>query len=40
MIGVEITTPEQVSVTVMNRLLRRLGESPVKRADLTPLKAA
>ncbi len=39
-IGIEITAPSRVSVTVLNRLLRNLGFAPVSRGDLAPLRAA
>ena len=39
-IGVEITVPGKISVAVMNRLLKDLGLSPVRRSELAPLKAA
>ncbi len=39
-IGIEITAPNKLSVAALNRLLRELGCSPVKRADLAPVLAA
>ena len=39
-IGIEITAPSQLSLAVMNRVLRDLGQRPVRRAELSPLLAA
>ena len=39
-IGIEITAPGQISLTVINRVLQELGRSPVTQADLAPLLAA
>jgi len=39
-IGIEITAPTKVSLSVLNRLLKRLGFHPVSRAELAPLLAA
>jgi uncharacterized protein YuzE len=39
-IGIEITAPEQLTLATLNRLLRELGCTPVRRADLAPLRAA
>jgi hypothetical protein len=39
-IGIEITSPERVSVAALNRVLRELGVERVRRADLAPLLAA
>ena len=39
-IGLEITAPGKVTLTVLNRVLRRLGESTLKRADVAPMLAA
>ena len=39
-IGVEITAPGSLSVTIFNRVLRELGLPPVKREDVAPLLAA
>ena len=39
-IGLEITAPGKVTLSVLNRVLRRLGESTLKRADVAPLLAA
>ncbi|HXA15928.1 MAG TPA: DUF2283 domain-containing protein [Thermoanaerobaculia bacterium] len=36
-IGVEITTPGALSVAALNRVLRELGSSAVRREDLAPL---
>ena len=39
-IGIEITIPGRMTVIRMNRILRQLGQSPVTRRDLAPLRAA
>lgn len=39
-IGIEITAPEQLTLTTLNRVLKELGCAPVRRADLAPLRAA
>jgi len=39
-IGIEITAPALLSLTLMNRVLRDLGQKPVKRTELSPLLAA
>jgi hypothetical protein len=39
-IGIEITAPERISLTVMNRVLRELDQPLLKRRDLAPLRAA
>ena len=39
-IGVEITAPGKVTVAAVNRVLKELGFSPVKRKDLAPVLAA
>jgi hypothetical protein len=39
-IGIEITAPSVLSLAAMNRLLRSLGQAPVKRAELLPVLAA
>jgi uncharacterized protein YuzE len=39
-IGIEILAPGQLTLAVLNKVLRQLGAAPVKRADLAPLKAA
>ncbi len=39
-IGIEITAPDKLSLTALNRVLRDLGLPAVKRVDLTPLRAA
>ncbi len=39
-IGIEITAPEQLTLSALNRLLRELGCAQVRRADLAPLRAA
>jgi uncharacterized protein YuzE len=40
LIGIEITAPDKLSLTALNRVLRDLGFPVVKRVDLTPLRAA
>jgi hypothetical protein len=39
-IGIEITAPSVLSLAAMNRLLKSLGQAPVKRAELLPVLAA
>ena len=39
-IGIEITAPEKLSLTTLNRVLRDLGCPTLKREDLAPLRAA
>jgi hypothetical protein len=39
-IGVEITTPDTLSVAAFNRVLRELGFPPVRREERAPLIAA
>lgn len=39
-IGIEITAPERVSLTHLNRVLRDIGAAPLKRVDFAPLRAA
>jgi uncharacterized protein YuzE len=39
-IGVEITAPHSLSMTIFNRVLGELGLPPVKREDVAPLLAA
>jgi hypothetical protein len=39
-IGIEITAPSEVSLTLLNNTLRSLGLPLVKKADLAPLLAA
>jgi hypothetical protein len=39
-IGIEITAPSVLSLAAMNRVLRDLGQKPIKRAELSPLLAA
>jgi uncharacterized protein YuzE len=39
-IGIEIVAPASMTVARMNRVLRMLGQSPVTRRDLAPLRAA
>lgn len=39
-IGIEITAPDQLTLIRMNRVLRRLGQTPLTRRDLRPLRAA
>jgi uncharacterized protein YuzE len=38
-IGIEITTPTQVSLAALNAVLRELGQAPASQADLAPLAA-
>jgi hypothetical protein len=39
-IGVEITAPAEVTVELLNRVLRELGEQEIASSDLSPLLAA
>ena len=39
-IGIEITAPGKISLTVFNRVLKELGLPVVKRGDLAPVIAA
>ncbi len=39
-IGIEILTPEKLTLAAFNRVLRDLGLAPLRRADLAPLRAA
>ena len=39
-LGIEITAPSQTSLGAINRLLRELGQRPMTRAELAPLRAA
>lgn len=39
-IGIEITAPSKMSVSVLNRLLRELGLSAVTQNELAPVLAA
>jgi uncharacterized protein YuzE len=39
-IGIEITAPSKTTAAGVNRVLKELGLSPVKRSDLAPLRAA
>jgi hypothetical protein len=39
-IGIEITAPSKLSVAALNRVLKNLGLSAVRRSDLAPLRAA
>jgi uncharacterized protein YuzE len=39
-IGIEITSPSKISLAAINRVLKTLGFSTIKRADLAPLLAA
>ena len=39
-IGIEIITPEAVTVSRFNRVLRKLGLPPVTKKELAPLHAA
>lgn len=38
-IGIEITTPSRLTLAGINRVLRELGLSLLKRSDLAPLLA-
>jgi hypothetical protein len=38
-IGIEITSPERVTLDRFNRLLEQLGQSAVEERDLRPLRA-
>ena len=37
-IGVELTAPEDVTLTKINRVLQEIGQPKLKRADLAPLQ--
>jgi len=39
-IGIETLAPDKLTLTMFNRVLRDLGLSTLKRADLAPLRAA
>jgi len=39
-LGIEITAPSKLTLATINRVLRQLGCTPLKRADLAPLLAA
>ncbi len=39
-IGIEITAPSVLSLAAMNRVLRGLGQRPIRRTELSPLLAA
>lgn len=39
-IGIEITTPQKLSLAALNRVLRQFGFAPVKRAGLATVLAA
>lgn len=39
-IGLEITAPSVITLAAMNRVLKRLGFPPLKRAEFRPLRAA
>ena len=39
-IGIEITSPQKLSLAALNRILRQLGFAPVKREELAPVLAA
>ena len=39
-IGIEITSPQTLSLAALNRVLRQLGFAPVKREELAPVLAA
>ena len=39
-IGIEITSPEQVSLAALNAVLHELGHAPASEADLAPVLAA
>lgn len=39
-IGIEITAPSKLSAAALNRVLKSLGHSSVRRSDLAPLRAA
>ena len=39
-IGIEITSPSNLDLTRLNRVLQRLGHAPVGEEDLAPLVAA
>jgi len=39
-IGIEMTAPSSVDLAQVNRLLKELGQTPVRQEDLGPLVAA
>jgi len=39
-IGIEITAPDRVTLTKMNRVLKHLGQPILRPEDLAPLRAA
>lgn len=39
-IGIEITSPSRLDLSVLNELLARLGQLPVRREDMAPVLAA
>jgi hypothetical protein len=39
-IGIEITAPAKVSLSVLNAVLNELGHAPASEADLAPVLAA
>ena len=39
-IGIEITAPTKITITVLNRVLSEIGAPPITGEDLAPLQAA
>jgi hypothetical protein len=39
-IGIEITTPDKITLSAINRVFRKLGLEAIKSSDLAPLLAA
>ena len=39
-IGIEIASPTELSLTALNRVLRRLGQDAIRRVEIAPLLAA
>jgi hypothetical protein len=39
-IGIEMTAPTRVTAAALNRVLREIGQPPMKSSDLAPLRAA
>ncbi len=39
-IGIEITAPSKISLAGLNRVLKELGQTPLKRSEIAPLLAA
>ena len=39
-IGVEISAPAAVTLSALNRVLKQLGHTPLKRDEFAPLRAA